>query len=195
MDVGGICSPVVTGRFKLVNLMSGAALQSALDRIPLGLRGILYYSVFLVMILVVLPYAAMQFDRLLPALSLQLPSWTRYLGWAVFAAFLMTYTACSWHLMSRGRGAYVEFDPPKEFVATGPFQYCRNPIAACVLGMIFGEAVGLSSSGVLMLFLVGLPIAHAQVVLLEEPLLRKRFGAQYGDYVRSVPRWIPRFQR
>lgn len=192
MDVGGIRGPVVTGRFKLMNLMSGAALQSALDRIPLGVRGILYYSAFLVMILIVLPYAAMQFDQWMPALGFQLPAWARYLGWAIFAAFLLTYSACSWHLMSRGRGAYVEFDPPKQFVATGPFQYCRNPIAACVLGMILGEAIGLSSSGVLLLFLVGLPIAHAQVVLLEEPLLSRRFGQAYRDYVRSVPRWIPR---
>ena len=94
--------------------------------------------------------------------------------------------------MSRGRGAYVEFDPPRQFVATGPFRYCRNPIAACVLGMILGEAIGLSSSGVLILFLLGLPIAHAQVVFLEEPLLSKRFGAEYQQYLSRVPRWIPR---
>lgn len=192
MDVRGLCGPVVTGRFKLVNLMSGATLQSALDRIPLGLRMVFYYLSFLAMILIVLPFGAMQFDRFFPALSVQMPAWTRYLGWCLFAAFLLTYTVCSLHLTARGRGAYVEFDPPKQFVASGPFGYCRNPIAACVLGMILGEAIGLSSSGVFLLFLVGIPIAHAQVVLLEEPLLSKRFGANYENYCRRVPRWFPR---
>ena len=34
--------------------------------------------------------------------------------------------------------------------------------------------------------------AHLAVVLLEEPQTRRRFGADYDDYCRRVPRWIPR---
>jgi len=30
------------------------------------------------------------------------------------------------------------------------------------------------------------------VVYLEEPELRERFGKQYEDYCRRVPRWLPR---
>jgi protein-S-isoprenylcysteine O-methyltransferase Ste14 len=30
------------------------------------------------------------------------------------------------------------------------------------------------------------------VRLYEEPTLRKMFGAQYEEYRRNVPRWIPR---
>jgi protein-S-isoprenylcysteine O-methyltransferase Ste14 len=26
----------------------------------------------------------------------------------------------------------------------------------------------------------------------EEPTLRKRFGAEYEEYCRNVPRWVPR---
>jgi protein-S-isoprenylcysteine O-methyltransferase Ste14 len=58
--------------------------------------------------------------------------------------------------------------------------------------MIGGLALAWSSIGVLLLFLLAMPLAHAQVVLLEEPLLRKRFGEAYVDYCRRVPRWIPR---
>lgn len=163
-----------------------------LDRIPLALRMTIYFVAFLAFVLIVLPYAALQADRLLVSIAFDLPLAVRIIGWCVFAACFAIYAASSVHLSTRGRGAYVEFDPPKVFVASGPFRWCRNPIAACVLGMILGEAIGLSSSGVLLLFLIGLPIAHAQVVLLEEPLLLKRFGQPYAEYLQSVPRWIPR---
>jgi protein-S-isoprenylcysteine O-methyltransferase Ste14 len=88
----------------------------------------------------------------------------------------------------------VEFDPPAELVEAGPFGSIRNPVAACVVGMILGEALALSSTGVLWLALVAAVLAHLQVVRVEEPLLEKRFGQAYRDYCARVPRWIPRFR-
>ena len=109
----------------------------------------------------------------------------------MFLGFFVTYTYCSYTLTSRGQGAYVEFDPPSRFVAEGPYRWVRNPVAASVVGMVLGEAVALSSTGIFMLFLAAMVLAHLQVVLLEEPLLRKRFGPAYEEYLRRVPRWIP----
>jgi len=34
---------------------------------------------------------------------------------------------------------------------------------------------------------------HSFVVLAEEPGLQRRFGQEYDDYCKAVPRWIPRF--
>ena len=116
-------------------------------------------------------------------------------GAAVFAAFLFIYLRTSVLLSRQGRGAYVEFDPPAELVTDGPFRWCRNPIAGCVVGMIWGLAFALSSTGVLLLALIAVPLAHVQVVALEEPLLRKRFGSAYEQYMYQVPRWIPRRPR
>jgi protein-S-isoprenylcysteine O-methyltransferase Ste14 len=31
------------------------------------------------------------------------------------------------------------------------------------------------------------------VVFYEEPTLRRKFGAEYEEYCRRVPRWLPRF--
>ena len=45
-------------------------------------------------------------------------------------------------------------------------------------------------SGTWALTLMSLPGLHL-VVLLEESELRDRFGAQYVEYCRRVPRWIP----
>ena len=35
-------------------------------------------------------------------------------------------------------------------------------------------------------------VAHLWVVRAEEPRLRTRFGAAYEEYLRRVPRWLPR---
>jgi protein-S-isoprenylcysteine O-methyltransferase Ste14 len=64
-------------------------------------------------------------------------------------------------------------------------------MAAEVL-VIWAETLYLSSLGVL-LYAVAVSIgAHAVVRSIEEPELRKRFGALYEEYCRLVPRWVPR---
>ena len=170
------------------------ALSQVLQRIPVPVRTVVYYFSFLAFILVLVPWLAHVLGRRFLPWQLEI-GWVRVIGWVVFGGFYLLYTGSSLVLVRRGRGAYVEFDPPKDFVATGPFRWCRNPIAACVLGMIFGEALAFSSTGIFILFMVGLPLAHLQVVLLEEPLLVTRFGQTYLDYRARVPRWIPRRPR
>ncbi len=166
---------------------------SLLDTIPLLLRMLVYGVSFLALILVLLPWCAAQLDPLLPAKAqMRLPGVVRFGGVVLFLGLLTLYVASSYVLTHHGRGAYVEFDPPREFVASGPFRWCRNPIAASVVGMLLAEAIVLSSTGVLLLALLAIPLAHVQVVLLEEPLLRKRFGEAYENYLRRVPRWLPR---
>ena len=169
----------------------GSGRQAMLKQIPLALRMGFYSLFFLALVLVVLPWSCYRLDVLRPTWHVEI-GWWRLLGAGVFAAFFVAYTYCSHVLTSRGRGAYVEFDPPTQFVAEGPYRWARNPVAASVVGMVLGEAIALSSTGIGLLFLAAIPLAHLQVVLLEEPLLRKRFGAAYEDYLRRVPRWLPR---
>ncbi len=162
-----------------------------LQRVPLRLRVAFYAASFLAAVLIGLPYLAYRLDVLAPGWHVDI-GWGRLAGAGVWAAFLAMYLYCSHQLTRRGQGAYVEFDPPSRFVADGPYRRVRNPVAGCVLGMLLGEAVALSSTGVLLLFAAAVPLAHLQVVLLEEPLLRKRFGEPYEQYLRRVPRWLPR---
>ncbi len=95
-------------------------------------------------------------------------------------------------LTPRDRGAHIELEPPAELVTTGPFRWMRNPIAACVVLMLLGEAIALSSTGIFLLFVLAIPLAHLQATRIEEPLLAKRFGAAYLEYCKQVPRWLPR---
>lgn len=165
--------------------------NTALDAIPLSLRMAVYGAGFLAFVLVLLPWLAHRVDVYWPQSRVEVGP-LRWVGWVLFAALLAFYIAASYVLTSRGRGAYVEFDPPKEFVAAGPFRWCRNPIAGSLIAMFAALALALSSTGIFLLFLVAIPLGHAQVVLLEEPLLRQRFGQPYEQYLRDVPRWIPR---
>lgn len=165
--------------------------QTIFDRVPLGLRMLIYGVLFLASVLGLLPWLAYQVDVYWPQLRLEI-GWLRALGVVFGAACLAVYIWSSYLLSHHGRGAYVEFDPPRQFVATGPFRWCRNPIAGSLVGVVLGEAIAFSSVGIFLLFIVALPLAHIQVILLEEPLLRKRFGAAYEEYLTRVPRWLPR---
>jgi protein-S-isoprenylcysteine O-methyltransferase Ste14 len=170
------------------------ALNRVLDRIPLPARMFFYGVFFLSAVLAGLPWLAYRIDVYLPNWHFEI-GWWRALGVVLFLMFLGAYVWSSYLLSRRGRGAYVEFDPPKEFVADGPFRRVRNPIAGSLVGMLFGEALAFSSTGILLLFVIALPLAHCQVVFLEEPLLRKRFGQAYVDYLHRVPRWLPQRPR
>lgn len=163
-----------------------------LERVPLRLRVCLYAALFLPAALGLLPWLAHRLDVRIPALHVELPTAVRFAGLACFIVLLATYLASSYWLTSRGRGAQAEFDPPQQFVDGGPFRWCRNPLAACVVGMFLSLALWWSSTGVFLLFLLAVPLAHLQVIWIEEPRLRRRFGAAYEEYLRRVPRWLPR---
>ena len=91
-----------------------------------------------------------------------------------------------------GRGPHVEFDPPKVFVATGPYRWVRNPVAISLIVTAAGEAIYFSSLGLAVFVALGMAFAHYQATRIEEPRLRGRFGETYEEYCRKVPRWLPR---
>ena len=37
-------------------------------------------------------------------------------------------------------------------------------------------------------------IVHLFVTLYEEPTLKRKFGAGYEEYLKKVPRWVPKFR-
>ncbi len=163
-----------------------------LSRIPLPVRMLAYAAAFLAVMLVALPWLAFRLDVALPTWRVEVGIPLRTLGWLIFGVSLALYLYASYLLSARGRGAYVEFDPPAEFVASGPFRYARNPIAGSLVVCFLGLALAYSSTGIALLFLIAIPLAHLQVIWLEEPLLERRFGQAYRTYMRTTPRWLPR---
>jgi protein-S-isoprenylcysteine O-methyltransferase Ste14 len=149
------------------------------------LRGILYSAGF-VWLWAWLVVSVRPFDARIP---IALPSWLRPIGFGLASVGALLAGACVATFVTKGRGTPAPFDPPREFVASGPYRYVRNPMYVGAAMVILGAGLVLSSPWVAMLALAFLLIMHLFVVLYEEPALTSRFGADYQQYKSSVPRW------
>lgn len=107
---------------------------------------------------------------------------------AVGAAILLR---CIWDFAAKGRGTLAPIDPPKQLVVQGLFRYVRNPMYLGVLLLLLGETAFFQSTSLLQYTGLWFAVVHLVVVLYEEPSLRRRFGASYERYCRSVHRWLP----
>jgi protein-S-isoprenylcysteine O-methyltransferase Ste14 len=96
---------------------------------------------------------------------------------------------------TRGRGTLAPWDAPRQLVVHGPYRYVRNPMITGVVFILFGEALLLRSPAHFLWALIFLGINAVSIPLIEEPQLRRRFGRDYVDYCRQVPRIFPRRSR
>lgn len=101
------------------------------------------------------------------------------------------YVWCLWDFAVAGRGTPAPIDPPKRLVVRGLYRRVRNPMYLGVLLVIGGWIVLSRRVAVLEYGLVVTLCFHLFVVLMEEPLLRRRFGPSYAAYCRAVRRWLP----
>jgi protein-S-isoprenylcysteine O-methyltransferase Ste14 len=102
---------------------------------------------------------------------------------------------CFWDFASRGRGTPVPTDPPRELVVTGFYRYVRNPIYVGVLMIFLGHFLWFETWALLTYTAVAFTGVHLFILLYEEPTLKKKFGTSYEEYLKQVPRWIPRIPR
>lgn len=91
-----------------------------------------------------------------------------------------------------GDGTLAPWDPPKRFVALGPYRYTRNPMITGVFLVLCAETLVLRS-GVHAAWTAFFALLNVTFIpWVEEPQLRRRFGATFDDYCRQVPRFLPR---
>ncbi len=101
---------------------------------------------------------------------------------------------CIWDFGRTGRGTPAPMAPPQRLVVAGFYRFVRNPMYTGFfvgwfgLWIIFGRAnlTALLTAAAMILTVV------LFVRLYEEPTLRQKFGADYEEYCRNVPRWVPR---
>jgi len=91
-----------------------------------------------------------------------------------------------------GKGTLAPWSPTRKLVIVGIYGYLRNPMIMGVLTVLIGESVAILSSGIAEWALLFFIINNIYFVLYEEPVLEKRFGDEYLEYKRNVPRWMPR---
>jgi len=83
----------------------------------------------------------------------------------------------------------------KELATDGPYAYTRNPLYLGSFGIGLGFAVMGNSLGVLAIFLLAFGAIYWGVIRSEEGYLSRSFGPQFQEYLRTVPRFIPRWTR
>lgn len=102
------------------------------------------------------------------------------------------YLWCAGAFTFVGKGTPAPIDAPKVLVIQGPYQWVRNPMYIAVLSVVIGEAILFHSLLLVEYALLVWLVVHVFVVFVEEPSLRRQFGASYETYLRTVARWLPR---
>jgi protein-S-isoprenylcysteine O-methyltransferase Ste14 len=102
---------------------------------------------------------------------------------------------CIWDFGWTGHGTPAPIAPPQKLVVVGFYRYVRNPMYVGFFTGWFSLWVlyGAANRGSLIVAVVAVVGVALFVRLYEEPTLRTKFGADYKEYCRNVPRWIPRW--
>jgi protein-S-isoprenylcysteine O-methyltransferase Ste14 len=82
--------------------------------------------------------------------------------------------------------------PTPAFILAGPYVRTRNPLLAGIVLVLLGGAFAAASWALGLLAAMAAVASHLWVTRVEEPRLERRFGAAYEEYLRCVPRWLPR---
>jgi protein-S-isoprenylcysteine O-methyltransferase Ste14 len=153
-----------------------------------SLRAIIYTAAFL-LLWRWLALGARRFDSIL---GVTLPGWIQPIAVAIMVAGLaIDVWGIAWFVW-RGRGTPFPLDAPREFVASGPYKFVRNPMYVGGLIILAGFALFQRSVAMLLFTLLAGLIAHL-FVLSEEYVLERKFGESYLRYKQSVNRWWPKF--
>ena len=106
---------------------------------------------------------------------------------------LTLMVATIWLFVTVGKGTLAPWAPPQRLVVLGVYRHVRNPMISGVLFVLMGESVLTASLPLFWWFLLFAFVNATYIPLLEEPRLVNRFGEDYLDYKRNVPRWVPRW--
>jgi len=106
--------------------------------------------------------------------------------------YLMTVTISSF--IRIGKGTLAPWSPTKKLVITGLYSHVRNPMILGVLITLIGESITITSVKIFIWSVIFFIINNIYFTLFEEPNLERRFGEEYKEYKRNVPRWIPRLK-
>lgn|SRR5215469_4862884 len=117
------------------------------------------------------------------------------IGLLPFCVGVILYFWCAGAFTFIGRGTPAPIDAPVFLVRSGPYRWVRNPMYIGVLSVLIGEAILFHSLSLVWCVLLAGIAVHLFVVFYEEPSLRRRFGESYETYLRTVPRWLPRYPR
>ena len=127
-------------------------------------------------------------------LGVTLPPWASIIGIFIMAVGSILIFICVVVFVIRGKGTPAVFDPPKEFVAVGPYAYVRNPMYIGGFILLIGFGLYHLSLSILILAVILIVVFHFFVLIIEEPNLERLFGKSYLDYKKKINRWLPKLK-
>lgn len=152
------------------------------------IRALTYSSLFIALLLVFLP------AQLLTRYGIPSPArfgWPQIVGGGLSVLGAAMAIGCILTFVVVGRGTPAPFDPPRKLVVRGPYAILRNPMYVGA-GLALIGAASFYESLVLAAYAAAFLVAmHLLVILYEEPVLRRTFGADYAAYCQRVGRWWP----
>ncbi len=103
-----------------------------------------------------------------------------------------TFLLCVFDFGSTGEGTPAPWDMPRKLVGVRLYVLCRNPMYVGVLLTLVGEAIWFASWSLATYAASVWALFHVFVLVIEEPQLRRKFGASYEQYCATTNRWLPR---
>jgi protein-S-isoprenylcysteine O-methyltransferase Ste14 len=103
-------------------------------------------------------------------------------------------SAVFWQLVY-GKGTQVPIVPTKHFLENGPYRYVRNPMILGFFLYLLGWAFLFNKGGAFLAAAVIIALLLAEVKIIEEPELEKRFGDAYREYKKETPFIFPKLCR
>lgn len=132
------------------------------------------------------------------AASDPMPGWApapvRVLGAVLLVAGVAVLLHAFGRFVAEGLGTPFPAAPPRRLVVGGLYRYVRNPMYVAVAAAVFGQALLLGRANLLVYGAVAWTVTAAFVHWREEPVLARRFGAEYAAYRRAVRAWWPRLR-
>lgn len=133
------------------------------------------------------------FRPVAPRGSARLDEWLDLAGIAV-SAFGQALRAAVIGFAYIKRGGVNKRIHADRLVTEGFFAHARNPLYDGNLLILLGLFIIYNNPWV---YAIGIPFfvtAYVAIVAAEEDFLRRKFGAAYEEYCRSVGRWLPRLR-
>ena len=112
-------------------------------------------------------------------------------GLVFIAVGILIFLYCTKLFVNLGKGTPIPIEPPTKLVTNGWYQYTRNPIYIGYIAIVLGEFFLLGRILLLLYLVVFFLSIHLYLLQREEPKLKKRFNAEYLEYMKRTPRWLP----
>lgn len=140
-----------------------------------------------ILAIIIVPYLIERNIQITNMLVFVLGLLVMILGLSIMAINILSF-------IRKGKGTLAPWSPTRKLVIRGMYRYVRNPMIIGVLVVLAGETIAILSYKIGIWAVVFFVLNTIHFIVYEEPDLEKKFGDEYREYKRNVPRWIPRLK-